>query len=327
VTRNERSLGEFIVESPDFKKFTERAGLDGRRLALAWNGDIRQRATATTSTITNYIGIVAAPGPIEIGVQQATVADLLSQGTTENNSVPFIVEDTITNAATTVAEGSAKPEATWDWSQTSAPVRKIAVTSKVSDELLDDVPGMRSYLDSRLRWMVEIQEDAQLISGDGTGSNLTGLMVTSGIQTQAKGADTTLDAIRKAITKVQSTGQFTPDGIILHPADWEEISLLKDANNQYYAGGPFFAPYGNGGFIAFQRLWGLPVVVTTSATQNTAVVGAFRMGAQLVRRKGLTLDFGYVNDDFKLNLLTLRCETRLALCVWRPKAICLVTGI
>lgn len=325
-TTSERSIGDILVENPDFRNFASRSGLEGRKLSLELKGDIRQRATATTATITNYSGITHAPGPIEIGVQQATVADLLSQSTTDLGEIPYLLEDTLTNAATTVAEGSAKPEATWDWSQQKALVKKIAVTSKVSDELLSDVPQIRAYIDNRLRYFVEITEDAQILTGDGIGANLTGILATSGIQTQPLGADTKLDSIRKAITKVQSVGFFAPDGIVMHPNDWEEISLLKDANNQYYAGGPFFAPYGNGGFIQFQRLWGLPVVVTTSMTQNTVLVGAFKMGGQLIRRKGLTLDVGYVNDDFKLNLLTLRAETRLALAIWRPKSFVQCTG-
>jgi hypothetical protein len=37
-----------------------------------------------------------------------------------------------------------------------------------------------------------------------------------------------------------------PSAIVMHPTDWQAIRLLKDANNQYFAGGPFTAAYGNG---------------------------------------------------------------------------------
>jgi HK97 family phage major capsid protein len=265
---------------------------------------------------------------VQLGVQQATVADLLAQGTTNLNAVPYLQEDTLTNAATTVAEGGTKPEATWDWSQTSAPVKKIAVISKVSDELFADVPTIESYINQRLRYMVEITEDTQLLLGDGTGSNITGIENTSGIQTQARSADSQPDAIRKAMTKIQSVGFFAPDGVVLHPTDWETIQLLKDDNGQYLAGGPFYAPYGNGQYVMFYRLWGLPVVVTTSQTVGTALVGAFKLGAMIFRRQGLSIDSTNSNeDDFKKNLVALRAEERLALAVWRPKAFATVTGL
>ena len=45
-----------------------------------------------------------------------------------------------------------------------------------------------------------------MLSGSGTGQNLLGIYNTSGIQTQAKGADTIPDAIRKAITKARTVG-------------------------------------------------------------------------------------------------------------------------
>lgn len=322
-----KSIGRSFVESAEFKKEGTKRG--GRRQFSVDIPDVSSfRATAATSTITNFNGIVQLPNIVEIGVQQATVADLLSQGTTNLAAVPYLQEDTLTVAATTVAEGAAKPEVTWDWSQTSAPVKKIAVISKVTDELFADVPTIQSYVNMRLRYMVEIVEDAQLLTGDGTGANITGILATSGIQTQAKGADTVLDAVRKAMTKVQSTGFFPPTGAVFHPNDWEAISLAKDANGQYLAGGPFYAPYGNGEFVMFYRIWGLSVVVTTSMTENTGLVGNFKLGASIFRRQGITIDSTNSNeDDFKNNLIALRAEERLALAVWRPKAFCQVTGI
>lgn len=321
-----KSIGQRFVDSPEFKKNGSKQGRRNFSVDIPEVSSLR--ATASTSTITNFNGIVQLPNIVEIGVQQATVADLLSQGTTNLAAVPYLQEDTLTVAATAVAEGAAKPEVTWDWSQTSAPVKKIAVISKVTDELFADVPTIQSYINMRLRYMVEIVEDAQLLTGDGTGANITGILATSGIQTQAKGSDTVLDAVRKAMTKVQSTGFFPPTGAVFHPNDWEAISLAKDANGQYLAGGPFYAPYGNGEFVMFYRIWGLSVVVTTSMTENTGLVGNFKLGASIFRRQGITIDSTNSNeDDFKNNLIALRAEERLALAVWRPKAFCQVTGI
>lgn len=284
--------------------------------------------TAATGqeTYINYQGNGGMPVLIE--QQRLTIRNLLAQGTTVMNSVPYIRETSFSNAATTVAEGGLKPEATFALEDVFAPVKKIAVTSKVSDEMWADFPGLRSYVDNRLRLMNGITEEAQLLNGNGSGSNLTGILQTSGIQTEALGSNTRADAIYRAMTKIRSVGFFEPDGIVIHPNDWQDIRLAKDGANQYFGGGPFTGAYGNGGGIAPDMLWNLPVVVTTAISEGTALVGAFRFGAQIFDRQGVTVDMSNQNeDDFVTNRMTIRVEQRLALAVYRPLAFCTVTGI
>jgi HK97 family phage major capsid protein len=70
------------------------------------------------------------------------------------------------------------------------------------------------------------------------------------------------------------------------------------------------------------------VVATVAQTQHTAFVGAFKLGAQVFRRQGITLETTNSNvDDFVKNLITIRAEERLALAVYRPLAFCTVTGL
>src|SRR5207253_290368 len=101
-----------------------------------------------------------------------------------------------------------------------APVRKIAVTAKVVDELLEDFPALRDYLNARLPFMVAIEEDNQLLNGSGTAPNLRGILNTTGILLHAQGydvdettavtGDTGPDALLRAATRVQFESQFEP---------------------------------------------------------------------------------------------------------------------
>lgn len=319
-----KSLGELFVRS---KSYLNRSKSPGASCSIEIEGLSNFRATFSTSSVTGFSGIVQIPQIYELGVQRPTVADLLAQGTTNLQAVPFMQETSITNAATTVAEGGAKPEATFALTQTSAPVKKIAVTIPVTDEAFEDIATLESYINARLRWMVEMTEEAQLVNGDGIGSNLTGILQTSGIQTQAKGADTVPDAIKKAQTKVRFIGFAEPTGIIIHPNDDEAIMLLKDANLQYYGGGPFTGSYGQP-FSNVERLWGMPKIVTTGIPENTALIGAFRMDAMIFRKKGITIDSTNSHaSEFVNNIVRLRAEERLALAVFRPKSFCQITGI
>lgn len=314
--RARKTPGELLVESAGYKSFNK-----GSRQTISVDipDEVSFKATfdIAGSTLTGYDRL---PGIVLLGAQRLTVADLLAKGTTTSPTIRYVQEDTLTNAATAVTEGATKPEASWDTSEVDAPVRKIAVTSKVTDELFADFPAMRDYIDNRMRFMVGTTEETQLLNGNGTPPNLRGIMQTSGIQTQAKGADPTPTAIYKAITLIMSVGFFDADGVVMHPLDWQDIRTLQDLNGNYIWGHPADA--------GPNRIWSLPVVVTTAQTQNTALVGAFRLGAQVFYRQGLTVESTNSNeDDFKKNLIAIRAEQREALAVYRPKAFCTVTGV
>lgn len=327
----EKSLGEQFIESEGYKKSIEsgKTVIDGK-FSLEAKGFLfpaGQKATFTTSatgldSTVNYLG-----GMVMVEQQRLTIRDLLAVGQTTMNSIPYIAETSFTNAADMVAEEGEKPEATLATEDRTAPVKKIAVVIKVTDEVFADFPMMRDYVNSRLRFMVLAKEEQQLLNGTGVGAQITGLLQTSGIQTQAQGSDTNADAIHKAITKVRATGFYEPDAIVINPTDWQLLRLAKDQNNQYYGGGPFTGTYGVGG-IAGETYWGLKVVVTTAIAAGTALVGAFKLGAQIWQREGVKVEaFDQNEDDVNFNRVTVRVEERLALTVYRPLAFCTVTGI
>lgn len=326
----EKSFGEQFVEAEAYKSIIKdgkvasfgKFGVDLKG-SLFPSGPAGRKATFTTAAggLDSTVNYVNVGGIIMVEQQKPTIRDLMNVGQTTMNSIPFIKETSFTNAADMVAEEGEKPEATLATEDVTAPVKKIAVVLKVTDEMFADFPMMRDYVNSRLRDMVLLKEDDQLLNGTGSGSQLTGVLQTSGIQTQAQGSDTNADAIHKAITKVRATGRYEPDGIVIHPTDWQLLRLAKDSTGQYFGGGPFTG-------IAGDSYWGLKVVVTTAITAGTALVGAFRLGAQIWQREGVKVEaFDQNEDDVNFNRITVRVEERLALTVWRPLAFCTVTSI
>jgi HK97 family phage major capsid protein len=242
----------------------------------------------------------------------------VARGTTTLGAVPYIKESSFANAATTVAENGEKPEATFATEEVIAPVKKIAVVGRVSDELFADYPAMQSYVDGRLRYMVAAKEEDQILNGNGTGSNLTGILNTSGVLFQNSATGTLIDNIHQAITKVRAEGFFEPDAIVIHPNDWQSLRLAKDNDDQYYSQGPFAQIGGN-------SIWGLPAVITTAIAEGTQLVGAFRLGAQLFYKNGVTVEASNSDgDDFTYNRMAIRVEERVALAVFRPTAFCAI---
>lgn len=331
-----KSIGDLFVESDAFKSYDKvqkkgpTAEIDlaasfgrfvadhGVKAALDLSDEIGYKTTLTeTSYAPQAVRIPVIITPGEMG---ATVAALLPQGSTSSIAIPYMEETTTTPAAAETAEGGAKPEAALAFTERTSPVKKIAVFLPVTDELFADVPAMRSYVENRLRTFVIQREDGQLLNGDGIGANLKGMLQTSGIQTQAKGADPVPDAIYKAITKIAVGAFLDASGVIMHPNDWQDVRLLRTVDGIYIWGNPSDA--------GPERVWGLPVVKTTRIAENTALVGAFRDATQIFRRSEIAFAVSDSHSDFfQKNLLALRVEERLALVVFRPSGLCSVTGI
>lgn len=313
-----KSLGRLFVESAAFTAYNA-SSKSGPAVELPFDLGARYKATLDEATAWPQQA-VRVPTIVPFALRRVRVTDLIPKGDTTQIAVVYMEETTFTNAAAAVAEGAVKPEGTIDLTERTAPVRKVAVTLPVTDELMADAPAIRSYVDARLSTMVELAEENYILNGTGTAPQILGIMNNANILTQAKGADPTPTAIYEAIVKIQTTAFSDPSGVVIHPLDWQDIITLQDSTGRYI--------WGNPSDSQVQRIWGLPVVSTTAQTQNTALVGDFAMGAMLFRRQGLTIEMTNSNeDDFKRNLLRIRAEIREALAIWRGSAFCTVTGV
>lgn len=262
-------------------------------------------------------------GLVDMALEERTVADLMLQGGTDNNTVEYYEETTVTNNAATVAEGGTKPESALAWTLRTESVRKVATWIPATKESLDDVSWLESQIRGRLAFMVMRQEEAQILTGDGNAPNLRGILNRTGIQTQAKGADPTPDAIYKAMQKIRGAGGSgfaEPSAVVLHPNDWTDIKLLRTADGIYI--------WGNPSDKGADTIWGLPVRQTTAITENTGLVGAFRPYSEVLRREGIQITLSTEHSTYFVeNKVAILAESRLALAVYRPSAFATVTGI
>ena len=264
--------------------------------------------------------------------ERPVIADLLGQGRIGNgtNAISYLLENPLVEGAFgNVAEAGAKPEISFglpSWETDAA--RKIAGHIKFSDEFIADLAFIKTEIDERLLYLLAMREEAQLLSGDGTGQNILGLLNRSGVQieTSASSADDA-DTIFRAMTKIATATELSADGLVIHPLDYQKFRLSKDANGQYFGGGFFEGQYGSGGGIAAQPpLWGLRTVVTPAVPVGHPMVGAFKQAATLYRKGGVQVDATNSHvDDFTNNLVTVRVEERVALAVRQPAGLVKVT--
>lgn len=283
------------------------------------------------------VGTVLAPAVTDIDrtiVQgfrrQLTIADLVASGSLTGNALTYFVEGALEGDYTTVAEGAAKPQIHYaEPTPVTESLKKIAAYIKESDEMMSDLPFLASTIDNRLLYNLGLFEETQLLSGNGTGTNIRGLLNRSGIQTLGAGTDAAagnLDRVFQARTLVQTATGMNADAVVINPTDYQTFRLAKDGNGQYFAGGPFTGSYGQGGVMVDPPLWGLRTVVTPAIAAGTVLVGNFQQSSTLYRKGGVRVEATNSNeDDFIKNKVTIRAETRELLAVRVPAALVKLT--
>jgi HK97 family phage major capsid protein len=339
--RREQTAGEIFVNSSGYKSMYQAVketghwpqGMKTGAIAIETKGTLLEGTGAPGSGTGG--GLIPVPdeipGVVQKLFQPLSVTDLILSGTTTVSTVRYIVEGTATSGAAGVAEGGSKPQSTLALSTRDESVRKIATSLKVSSEMLEDASQTRAYIDGRLSLFVGIEQERQVVRGAGT-NDLVGIMdSTRGINIYAGGTAAGNKAVQlfKAMNGQRGSALIEPDWFLIHPTDYQDLRLLTDTAGQFFGGGPFQGPYGNGSNLASSgqitqatdHIWNKPVVVTTAVGgAGTALIGT-SSAAQLFSRSGLTVEATNSNeDDFLKNLVAIRAEKRQALAVYRPTA-------
>ena len=308
-----KSLGQQFVDD----KFEGIKSAGGRgRFSMEVKATINSATTNAAGSAgamvepTRLAGIIAPPD------QKLTIRDLLLQGQMDGNALQYVRETGFTNNAATVAELAKKPESDIKFDMVDTSAKVIAHYMKASRQILDDASQLRSYIDGRLRYGLKLVEERQLLNGDGTGQNLHGIIPQASVYAVPTGAATTLatglDTFRFAMLQAV-LAEYPASGFVLNPVDWANIETLKDTSGQYLIGNPQGT--------ATPTVWGLPVVQTQAIAQGKFLTGAFNLGAQIFDRWQSRVEIATENeDDFVKNLVTILCEERLALAVYRPES-------
>lgn len=312
---NEKSvqtIGEMFIKSAEWATMqSKRAGSARLELKTAIVNATGQNQPLVAAD--RLQGIITNPNRV------FTIRDLIPVGRTSSNLIEYTKENVFTNNAggqyaSPAFENVTKPESGITFTLESEAVRTLAHWIPVSKQVLDDSPMLQSFIEGRLQYGLKLEEEDQLLNGDGTGSNLSGILDSGNFTayTRAQTGDTNIDTLRRAITQA-ALSEFMADTIVINTADWEAIELTKATDGQYVWTNPAI---GNA-----PQLWGKRVVATNAITAGTFLVGAFAMGAQIWDRQQASVMVSLENsDNFVKNMVTILAEERLALTVYRPAA-------
>ncbi|MBK5002939.1 phage major capsid protein [Pseudomonas sp. S31] len=303
------SVGGVVIKSEALKQFA--ASIEGnRRVSVPV-----QAALISSGVAEGVVEPQRLPGIDAEPKQRLFIRDLIAPGRTTSPAIFWVQQTGFTNAARVVAENTAKPYSDIQFATKITPVSTIAHMFKASKQILDDFAQLQSTIDTEMRYGLKYAEEQEILFGDGTGVHLHGIVPQATAFAAAFEVDqqSGIDDLRLAMLQAQ-LARLPASGHVLHFIDWAKIELTKDTLGRYILANPLG--------LTGPLLWGLPVVATEiAAFQGKFLTGAFQTGAQLFDREDANVVISTENaDDFEKNMISIRCEERVALAVKRPEA-------
>lgn len=266
-------------------------------------------ATMTVANNTNGSAFVPTiemvPGLVPIARNQPFIEQYANTSSTSSSRIVWVEKTNPQGQAGMTAEGALKPLISFEIKTNESIARKVTDKIKVSTEMLDDIDFIAGEIENELKYQVDIKVDNQLLSGDGTGVNLKGITTYVGgyVLTTVKttGTPNDADAIRAAVTQPISLN-FRTNYAFINPIDAANMDLTKNSQGSY-----IIPPFQSASGLVIA---GVPIVETNQMPIGSLLVGD--MTKFVVRNyKSFAIQYGWVNDDFELNLVTIIGERRL----------------
>ncbi|ECI9454257.1 phage major capsid protein [Salmonella enterica] len=303
------TVGQQVISAEALKTFS--ASVEGgKRVSIPVNA-----ALISSGVAEGVVEPQRLPGIDTAPKQRLFIRDLIAPGRTSSPAIFWVQQTGFTNKAAVVAENTTKPYSDIAFATKITPVTTIAHMFKASKQILDDFAQLQSTVDAEMRYGLKYVEEQEILFGDGTGVHLHGIVP----QASAFSAEfrveqqNGIDDLCLAMLQAQ-LARFPASGHVLHFIDWAKIELTKDTLGRYILANP--------SGLTGPTLWGLPVVATEAAAfKGKFLTGAFNAGAQIFDREDANVVISTENaDDFEKNMISIRCEERLALAVKRLEA-------
>lgn len=295
-------------EMNGLETFVKNAG-EVDRSVKGWG--VQAHIKAATDTVT---GVQIADIDREVAPQprRRAARDLFTVSQISGNAVTYFLQDAYEGTPAVTAEDAKKPQNSTGFTPTTLALSKIAAYIKETDEIVTDAPFLASEVQNALLYQLGLVEDGTLITAVG---GTVGIL--SGTYGAGAGsiAGNLVDGVLYAIQAIKSASAYDATAIIINPADMFTLMTAKDQNDQYYGGGFFFGPYGNGGFENVINLWGVPVFQSSAVSAGDVLVVA-KPAVKVWTKGGVDVKLYEQNEDDALyNRVTLLAEERIACAV------------
>ena len=332
-----KTLGQAFVESHEYSELKASGALTSDRasfksspfLAVAGPTDVIQSGSPTSGgalVLPDYL-----PGILPLRQRPLVVRQLFGAGTTQSDTISYAQQISFSKATGSLAvpqpvsgsdDTGLKKQSSIGWERKTAPVETIATWMAATRQQLADAGQVRSLIDGQLMVMLGLEEEDQLLQGDGTSPNLKGIyhqpILTSDVVGLHSNGEPNIDGIRNAARMIRvGLSRLVADAFVMNPTDSMYLDLSVDQLGRYRAGDPFAQVAGAGP----RPLWGLTRVESEAIEVGHALVGAFQAGATVLERQGITILTADQHADFFIrNLIVVLAEERLGFPVFYPSA-------
>jgi HK97 family phage major capsid protein len=311
-------IGSTVAQSAEFKDMVAGNRTRTGRISVP---SFHQKTTISNAAGQNQplVPPFIRPGITAPAQIRLTVRDLLPQLPVTSNMVEWCKESSFVSNAGMQTETVAKGESELNFTLSYSPVQTLAHWIPASRQVMDDSAALAGYINARLTYLLKLKEEQELLTGSGTGVELSGLITNAtafDTSYTTVATDTFIDVIGHGIQQVEDLSGFSADAVIMNNRDWHTVTQIKSTITDYIYSNPHDAQQ--------PRLWGVPVVSTKSMPRGQFLAGAFQLAAAIWDRNSTTIEISREHSDFfTRNLIAVLVEERLALTVFRSDALVL----
>lgn len=181
---------------------------------------------------------------------------------------------------------------------------KVTLGSKLTEETLSDFPQLVAEIRAEIINRIGLAEEQGILNGTGAGGQIKGVgseMPAFNLKTFKVEKPSYVDAIVAAYTQIvtSSNGAYSPNLVVMNPLDYWLMMREKDAD-----GRPLNESLNN------ILPTNMQIKPSTAVAQGDFYVGDFNF-LNIRDVWQLTITFGWENDDFTKNLVTMIGEKRL----------------
>ena len=292
-----RSQYEKLSSSDEFKRNVR----EGKNFSI----ELRAATTITTANATNAKHLLryeVIPGIQESPREDNAILPVVMKGGTNSRTIYWVNRVNKEGGSAFIAEGTLKPLMDWEYNEESSEAKKIAVRTKVSTEMLFDNP----YMESEIRMLMQRDlmdvTNEKLLTGLGNATEIKGITVGAAGYT-GTGLDGTIiqannvDAIRAGILQLRLLN-YRPDVLLINPTEAASLDLLKTETGHYIR-------------IEVEGILRMVRIIETAniPVGKLLLLDSARWFVRVYEQ--LRLEFGWENDDFSKNLVTVIAEMRL----------------
>lgn len=311
-TSAKAQISKFIADNAAEIKTIKAAGHGLIEMEVKVVGDITTGSATNPDGIPELVGVQVAP-PANVNFR-ATIVDALVNTFSTNQRVFAYTETTPKDGDFGfIAEGAEKDQVDFKIETRYAEPVKVAAYEILTEESVDDIPGMQSIATNFLRAKHDLKRQNGILFGNGiapnpTGATVYGRVFSAGAMATAVATPNFMDVVNAAITDIYTTQNYQDETpymaniVMVSPTDFflEMVSAKDDNGLPLYPSASLFNRVTLGGvtIVPFTDIPAGKILVADMSKYN------------VTNYIGYTVRVGWINDQFITNKFTMVGESR-----------------